>query len=66
MFVRLTEPGCTLPETSAVTGHDLDATTAIFEVHMPRTLPIATAAIDKFDAHRMRTSLEAGGLEAAR
>ena len=62
--VRLAEAGCTPPEISAITGHDLDATMAILEVYMPRTLPLATAAIDKLDAHRRRTKLEAGGPKA--
>ncbi|MGE0716907.1 MAG: tyrosine-type recombinase/integrase [Alphaproteobacteria bacterium] len=58
--VWLAEAGCNPIEISAITGHDLDTTMAILEVYLPRTLPMARAAIAKLDEHRSRTKLEAG------
>lgn len=56
--VRLAEAGCTPPEIAAITGHQLDRTVHILETYLPRTAPMARAAIRKLEAHRKRTESE--------
>lgn len=56
--VRLAEAGCTPPEIAAITGHQLDRTARILETYLPRTTPMAEAAIHKLELHRKRTKLE--------
>jgi hypothetical protein len=53
--VRLAEAGCTVPEIAAITGHQLDRTARILETYLPRTAPLARAAIRKLELHRRRT-----------
>lgn len=45
--VRLAQAGCTIPEIAAVTGHSYARCEAILEVYLPRTTPMARAAIQK-------------------
>lgn len=47
--VRLAEAGCTVPEIAAITGHTIEETTKILETYLPRTLPMARAAILKWE-----------------
>jgi len=56
--VRLAEAGCTVPEIGAVTGHSIDDTEKIIETYMPRTTPMAKAAIRKLELHRKGTKSE--------
>jgi len=53
--VRLAEAGATVPEISAVTGHSLDRTARMLEVYLPRTAPLARAAVTRLDEARART-----------
>lgn len=57
--VRLAEAGCTVPEIAAITGHQLDRTARILETHLPRTAPMARAAIRKLELHKRRTESDA-------
>jgi integrase len=57
--VRLAEAGCTVPEIAAITGHQLDRTARILETYLPRTAPMARAAIRKLELHRRRTESDA-------
>jgi len=56
--VRLAEAGCSTPEISAITGHQLDRTARILETYVPRTGRMARAAIHKLELHKKRTKLE--------
>ena len=56
--VRLAEAGCTVPEIAAITGHQLGRTARILETYLPRTAPMARAAIRKLELHGTRTKLE--------
>ncbi|MFO1154794.1 MAG: tyrosine-type recombinase/integrase [Rhodospirillales bacterium] len=56
--VHLAEADCTIPQISAITGHQLDRTTRILETYLPRTAPMAKAAIHKLELYRKRTELE--------
>lgn len=56
--VRLAEAGCTVPEISAITGHQLDRTARILETYLPRTAPLARSAICKLELHRKGTHLD--------
>ena len=56
--VRLAEAGCTPPEIAAITGHKLDRTMHILETYLPRTTPMARAAIRKLELYRKRTEFE--------
>lgn len=56
--VRLAEAGCTVPEISAITGHQLDRTARILETYLPRTAPLARSAIRKLELHRKGTHLD--------
>lgn len=56
--VRLAEAGATVPQIASVTGHSIDDTEKIIETYMPRTTPMAEAAIRKLELHRKRTNLE--------
>jgi integrase len=49
--VKLAEAGCTTPQIGAITGHKIDATEAILEDYMPRTLPMAQDAIANWEKH---------------
>lgn len=49
--VKLAEAGCTTPEIAAITGHGIDQTAAILEDYLPPTLPMARAAIAKWEKH---------------
>ena len=49
--VNLAEAGCTTPEIAAITGHSIDQTAAILEDYLPPTLPMARAAIAKWEKH---------------
>jgi len=55
--VRLAEAGCTIPEISAITGHDIDTTARIIETYLPRTSPMARNAIAKLEKHRRKTKV---------
>jgi len=57
--VRLAEAGCTVPEIAAITGHQLDRTARILETYLPRTAPMARAAIRKLELHKRRTESDA-------
>lgn len=50
--VRLAEAGCTLAEITAITGHKIERAKKILEVYMPRTTPMADAAIARLEAHQ--------------
>ena len=50
--VRLGEAGCSIPEIAAVTGHTVDRTARILEVYLPRTAPMARAAVARLDEAR--------------
>ena len=50
--VRLGEAGCSIPEIAAVTGHTIDRTARILEVYLPRTAPMARAAVARLDQAR--------------
>ena len=50
--VRLAEAGCSIPEIAAVTGHTIDRTARILEVYLPRTAPMARAAVSRLDQAR--------------
>jgi hypothetical protein len=50
--VRLAEAGCSVPEIAAVTGHTIDRTARILEVYLPRTAPMARAAVARLDQAR--------------
>ncbi|TVR81582.1 MAG: hypothetical protein EA405_08140, partial [Rhodospirillales bacterium] len=56
--VRLAEAGCTTAEIAAITGHRLERTTQILETYLPRTSPMAEAAIRKLELHKDRTELD--------
>jgi integrase len=57
--VRLGEAGCSVPEIAAVTGHTIDRTARILEVYLPRTAPMARAAVARLDQARSdRTKAE--------
>ncbi|TVR81928.1 MAG: hypothetical protein EA405_07620 [Rhodospirillales bacterium] len=56
--VRLAEAGCTTAEIAAITGHRLERTMQILETYLPRTLPMAEAAIRKLELHIDRTELD--------
>lgn len=56
--VRLAEAGCTVPEVAAISGHSLERTQSILETYLPRTTPMAQAAISKLELYRKRTKLE--------
>jgi hypothetical protein len=53
--VRLAEARCSVPEIAAVTGHTIDRTARILEVYLPRTAPMARAAVARLDEARRRT-----------
>lgn len=53
--VRLAEAGASVPEIAAVTGHSLDRTARMLEVYLPRTTPLARAAVTRLDEVRART-----------
>ena len=50
--IRLAEAGCSIPEIAAVTGHTIDRTARILEVYLPRTAPMARAAVARLDQAR--------------
>jgi Phage integrase family. len=56
--VYLAEADCTIPQISAITGHQLDRTTRILETYLPRTAPMARAPIHKLELYRKRAELE--------
>ncbi|TVR83491.1 MAG: hypothetical protein EA405_04315 [Rhodospirillales bacterium] len=56
--VRLAEAGCTTAEIAAITGHRLERTMQILETYLPRTSPMAEAAIRKLELHKERTKLD--------
>jgi integrase len=58
--VRLAEAGCTIPQISSITGHQLDRTLRILETYLPRNTEMARAAIHTLESHRNRTKLETG------
>lgn len=45
--VRLAQSGCTIPEIASITGHSYARCEAILQVYLPRTTPMARAAIQK-------------------
>lgn len=51
-IVRLGEAGATIPEIAAVSGHSIEETTKILEIYLPRTAPMAAAAIAKWEARK--------------
>jgi integrase len=56
--VWLAEAGCSVPEISAVTGHQLDRTVRILETYLPRNTTMARHAITRLEAYRKATKLE--------
>lgn len=62
--VKLAEADCTTPQIGAITGHSIDDTEAILEVYLPRTLPMARAAIAKWEAHPRPENKNGGGTES--
>ncbi len=54
--VRLAEAGCTTAEIAAITGHQIDRTARILETYLPRTGPMADAAIRKLELHKTNKS----------
>jgi site-specific recombinase XerD len=61
--VRLAEAGCSVPEIAAVTGHTIDRTARILEVYLPRTAPMARAAVARLDQARAERTKEGPKLE---
>jgi hypothetical protein len=61
--VRLAEAGCSVPEIAAVTGHTIDRTARILEVYLPRTAPMARAAVARLDEARAERTKAAPKLE---
>jgi integrase len=61
--VRLAEAGCSVPEIAAVTGHTIDRTARILEVYLPRTAPMARAAVARLDQARAERTKAAPKLE---
>jgi Phage integrase family len=61
--VRLAEAGCSIPEIAAVTGHTIDRTAHILEVYLPRTAPMARAAVARLDQARAERTKLASKLE---
>lgn len=50
--VRLAEAGATEPEIASITGHSLDGVRSILSAYLPRTRPLAVAAITKLEGAR--------------
>lgn len=50
--VAMAEAGCTEAEVASITGHTIDQVRRILEVYLPRTGPMAAAAIAKLEARR--------------
>jgi integrase len=61
--VRLAEAGCSVPEIAAVTGHTIDRCARILEVYLPRTAPMARAAVTRLDEARKARTKQAPKLE---
>jgi integrase len=61
--VRLAEAGCSVPEIAAVTGHTIDRTARILEVYLPRTAPMARAAVARLDQARAARTKAGAKLE---
>jgi integrase len=55
-IVRLAEAEVDLPGIAAISGHQIETCKRILEVYLPRTTPMADAAIDKLEAHRARAA----------
>lgn len=54
-IVRLAEAGCTTPEITAISGHEIGYAQAILETYLPRSAEMARAAVVKLEtASRMR------------
>lgn len=51
-IVRLAEAGCTIPEITAISGHDVTYAAKIIETYMPRTKAMAASAMAKLALHR--------------
>jgi len=52
--VRLAQSGCTIPEIASITGHSYARCEQILQVYLPRTTPMARAAIQKVLAARVQ------------
>ena len=52
--VLMGEAGCTEAQIAAVTGHDIETTRQILETYLPRTLPMARAAIKTWEDSKNR------------
>lgn len=50
--VRLAQAGCTIPEIAAITGHSYQQCEKILQTYLPRTTPLARAAIQRVLAKR--------------
>jgi site-specific recombinase XerD len=61
--VRLAEAGCSIPEIAAVTGHTIDRTARILEAYLPRTAPMARAAVSRLDQARAERTKAGSQLE---
>lgn len=47
--VALAEAGCTIPEIVAISGHDIEECQRIVDTYLPRTAPLAKAAVRKWN-----------------
>lgn len=47
--VALAEASCTIPEIVAISGHDIDECRRIVDTYLPRTAPLAGAAVRKWN-----------------
>lgn len=47
--VALAEAGCTIPEIVAISGHDVEECERIVNTYLPRTAPLAAAAVRKWN-----------------
>lgn len=48
-IVAMAEAGCTVPEITAISGHDADECQRIIETYLPRNAELAKAAVRKWD-----------------
>jgi hypothetical protein len=47
--VALAEAGCSVPEIASISGHDVEECERIVNTYLPRTVPLAKAAVRKWD-----------------
>ena len=51
------EAGCTIPEIVSISGHDTEGWQRIIDIYLPRTVPLAKAAVRKWDRKLKASSL---------